>query len=276
MKKCPVCGSRKFKGNRRVGWYCPRCHYKNIPENLRKSLEGHHKADNGPVTIEQGISPYITMNSPLFQEIHDLHNNGWKFKKISGIVDKDPTPGFKGKTKWLTHNGHRVQVTKNWLMIYRKGRNKVPLSDLADRENEILGEFTRTAEEIAERHGLVIDKRPVAMGNRPEIKTPFLSGVNFNEKGIQAVYPVPSPVEMKGPDAVKNSYNLTEVLANLTDLTRLEIHNKQLHQAVLEDMRDALSEIKVNVSRPVGLSSKIKNVLGLWLAKIKPKTTSKT
>lgn len=292
MKRCPNCNSRKFYGNRKLGWKCRNCGFENIPQSILASLQ-KAKCDGG--ITESGISSQrhhyssldwqnstkdLSVNeslisSPLFQEIHDIHDNAWKFKIIKDVpVDWQRQKGFDGSIQRSEFNGHKIAKTKNWLIIFKDGRNKVPLKDLCMTSNTILQGIVETAKEIAQRYNFEIDSTPLLFSkNRPEVKTPFLSANNFYEDEAKAVYhPLPSPIELQGKNAVNNALNLTTLLVDFKDVMEREIHNKQLHQNVLNEMSLTLKDIRDNVSKPEGLSAKIRNNFGLWLAKVKSKT----
>lgn len=289
MKRCPNCNSKKIRGSKEVGFKCP-CGFETLPMN--------HNPDNGGVTIDTRISPYIInkspldwqnstigsslKNSPLFGKVHDLHNNAYKFRITRDAeVDWPRQPGFKGKRYMISYKGMKIHKTVTWLIIYNEGRNRVPLRDLNETSVHILQGLSNLAKEIASKYGFEIDPSPLtASKNRPEVKTPFVSALKFIEPEVQAVYQPPSPIEMKGSNAVPNSYNLTETLTNLLELTKLEYQNKIKHDAVLDCMlktqektQETMEAIKNNTQRPTDLTYKIKSALGLWSAKFKIKTT---
>ena len=187
----------------------------------------------------------------MFSAVHDDHNNALKFRIIRDSEVGTRVERFRG-AKWdlPEFEGHRVQKTRNWLIIYNNGRNRVPLKDLENTADTILKGMVDTAVRISQRYNFEIDTTPLPFSsNRPEIKTPYLSSVNFIEKEAKAVYPIPSPIELVGENAVANSWNLTQTLANLTRLTELEIENKKRHQAVLESMETTLKAIESKCAR---------------------------
>jgi len=253
-KKCPTCGSRKWHGYK--GWWkCGNC-----GKEIRPTPQ---KAKCGVVTTANGISPQTTtsspldyllsskdisiVNSPLYQAINDHHSNAWKFKIIRDNLDLNlkKQNGFDGPISWIYFEGITAMKTANWLILYKNGRNKVPLKNLEQTEVHILQGLTNTALKIAEKYNFEIEPIPQVSGeNHPEVKTPFLSANNFIEKEAKAVYKIPSPIETLGKNAVKNAINLTEALVMLNENILLEIQNKQLHQKVLEDMRDTLKEMR--------------------------------
>lgn len=274
MKKCPVCGSKKFYGSPPVGYHCLKCGYKNIPESIRKRLENDHKAGNDRVIIghhshqaivinspenKQLSTGRLSMNEPLFDAIHDLHNNAYKFRIVNdNKVDWPRQKGFKGNIRVTEFKGHKVKKTSKWLIVYRDGRNRVPLKKLQDENKRIYDEIKGIAIVLADKYGFTIDQEPLLFtSNRPEVKTPFLSSNNFDEPQAKAVYPLPSPIELKGVDAVKNAVNLTVLLSEFKVAMEREILNKRKHEDVLDTMKETLIEIKNNVSLPLGKTAKM-------------------
>lgn len=272
-KRCPVCDSRKYHGNRQVGFKCYRCGFKTIPEKIRKAIQ---EANNDKVIIESSKPSNTIINSSLFQEIHDLHNNAYKFKIIrdNPQINLERVRGFKGRY-FIVPNEMKIRKSKEWLVIYNNNRNKVPLKNLDKTDSTMLEGLKNIALEIANKYSFEIDPTPILFSkNRHEVKTGFLSANNFYEEEAKAVYPVPSPIELHGKNSVDNAINLSTALVKLNQSINLEIQNKQLHQNVLLDMRDALRAIQLNVSKPEGFADKILNILGLLLAKVKNKTAS--
>jgi len=283
MKSCPSCGSERYPGSDKTGHRCLNCGYLFIPEEIRIALSHKPVNDGGIMDLTNSaisiIKPSLTIiNSPLFDAVHDLHNNAYKFRILQDNPDLDlpRQPGFKGRLFCFEFNGCKIKKSSKWLIIYKDGRNKVPLRSLYNTSDMILKGLAETAQEIARRYGFKIDPTPLSLSsNRPEVKTGFLSADNFQEPEAQAVYSKPGepgPIELKGPNAVRNSFLLSESLAQLADLTALEIQNKQLHQAVLCEIRDAIRELKDHYPRPQGLIERIKNMLGFWLSKPNNKT----
>jgi hypothetical protein len=300
MQRCPNCQSRRFYGNEQVGWKCYKCGYENIPSPLMqkakcdggitdnvKPSQSHHYSSLDWQNSTRTLSMNQTLiSSPLFQEIHDLHDNAWKFKIIHDAdVDWPRQKGFDGSIQRSEFNGHRIAKTKNWLIIFKDGRNKVPLKDLYMTSNFIMQGIIETAQEIARRFNFEIEPIPLLFSrNKPEVKTPFLSATNFIEEEAKSVYAqptAPGPIEMQGKNAVKNSLNLSAMLEDFRIVMereivskQLEIQNKQLHQHVLEHMDETLRKIEDNVRRPEGLSVKILKFFGLLSAKVKSKTAT--
>ncbi len=198
---------------------------------------------------------YPIDSSPLFNAIHDNHNNALKFKILKFTEPSLPRSRFKGR-KWDIPEGF---ITPNWLVIYHDKRERVPLKNLPSVADTIVQGMVNIAKEISHCYNLTIDSTPLPFSsNRPEIKTPYVSANNFIEKEAKAVYPTPSPIELIGENAVKNAWNLTETLANLTRLTELEIENKQLHHSTLVDMKDTLKAIKENLMKNENVVVEIK------------------
>jgi hypothetical protein len=293
MKRCPVCQSRKFHGSKAVGWKCRNCGFENIPDKVLATMQ---KANNDGGIIEV-VKPSYTINkssldwqnstrdlamndlaiSPLFQEIHDHHSNAWKFKiiKDNPNLDLERQKGFKGKYFVIPHE-LKIRKSKEWLVIYNEGRNKVPLKNLDKTEVHILQGLKNIALEISQKYNFEIESIPIPLAsNRPEVKTGFLSANNFYEEEAKAVYPTPSPIELQGKNAVKNAINLSAMLEDFRIVMEREIQNKQLHQSVLIDMKDTLKAIQINVSRPEGLASKILRIFNSFRsAVVKHKTDS--
>lgn len=287
MKRCPVCQSRKFHGSKAVGWKCRNCNFENIPQRVLTTLSQKAKCDGG--ITNEGIESHIITSlshSALFQEIHDLHNKAYKFK----IIKDNPNlqlpriEGFDGKLFIINYNGFKIRKSSNWLIIYKNGRNFVPLKDLDKTDLHIQDGMKNLAIEIANKYKFEIDATPLAFSkNRPEVKTGFLSANNFYEEEAKAVYPTPSPIELQGKNAVKNSLNLSAMLEDFRIVMereivskQLEIQNKQLHQDVLIDMKDTLHAIKDNVSRPEGLASKILRIFNSFRSAVVNHKTDST
>jgi len=260
MKRCPVCNSRKYHGNRIVGFKCYKCGFENIPQKVLASIQ-KAKCDGG--ITNEGISSQTITNSSLFQEIHDLHNNAYKFK----IIKDNPNlrlqriEGFDGKLYIINYNGFKVRKSSKWLIIYKNGRNIVPLKDLDKVDLHILEGMKNLALEISHKYGFEVDPTPIAFSkNRPEVKTPFLSANNFYEEEAKAVYPVPSPIELQGKNAINNAINLSTALVELNQSILLEIQNKQLHYSVLNEMKNTLKLIAEN-NNHVSFFSRLKKSL---------------
>lgn len=204
----------------------------------------------------------------LFREVHDLHSSGWMFKILQGEI-KGKSSGFRGGSIWLYDNGYSIQFTKDWLMLYKKGRNLHPLLNIKG-EKEMENAFDKKMEEfkdeairLSHRYNLTIDTAPKAIGKHPEIKTPYESAVNFIEKEAKCVYAqpnTPGKIELLGENSNKNAWNLTETLTNLTHLTELEIENKKRHQEVLEQMSQTLKLIEQSSKKPSFLQSIFKRI----------------
>jgi hypothetical protein len=174
----------------------------------------------------------------MFSAVHDLHNPALRFK-ILAMPNPPTAPKVKGKWNF-SYEGRSCFLTDKWLVIYNSGRNKVPLRDLPQTADTIVQGMVNLALQISRRYNLTIDPTPIPFSsNRPEIKTPYTSSTNYIEKEAKAVYPVPSPIELTGPNAVGNAMNLTEMLALQLEATKLEIANKIKHDAVLEGMLSA-------------------------------------
>ena len=209
---------------------------------------------------------YPIESSPMFNAIHDMHNNALKFK-VSGAVDWPIQDGFRGGgIQSTTFKGFRVKKTKNWLIIYYNRRERVPLSHLSQTADTIITGMINLAKDIADRYGLQLDPTPLPFSsNRPEIKTPYKMDGKFIEAEDKQVYNPPNNyLELNGQNAKDNALNLTQFLVKNMELqkiqienTLLEIHNKEKHDAVLEgilkaqqadielrkEMRDALKVI---------------------------------
>jgi len=274
MQRCPVCNSRKFHGNKRIGWKCYNCRYENIPQEIIQ------ETNNDKGIIESSKPSNTIINSSLFQEIHDLHNNAYKFRIIRDNPNLNLTKqsGFKGNYFIVPHE-LKIRKSKNWLVIYNDVRNKVPLKNLDKTDSTMLEGLKNIALEIGSKYSFEIDTIPILFSkNRPEVKTPFLSANNFYEEEAKAVYPLPSPIELQGKNAVKNSINLSAMLEDFRIVMEREIQNKQLHQSVLIDMKDTLKLIQQNGNH-VSFFSRLKKSLAfhinsLRLAVVKEKTSS--
>lgn len=270
-KRCPVCNSRKWHGYKGY-WKCGNCG--KIWEERASAIQG---ANNDKGIIETA-KPSLTINnssldcqlsskdtslnnSPMFQEIHDLHNNAYKFRitKDNPNLDLVRQEGFKGRYFIVPHQLN-IKKSKNWLVIYNDSRNKVPLKNLDKTDSTMLEGLKNIALEIADKYSFEIDSTPILFSkNRHEVKTPFLSANNFYEEEAKAVYPVPSPIELQGKNAVSNAINLSAALVELNQNILLEIQNKQMHQAVLVDMKDTLKAIQQNGNH-VSFFSKLRDV----------------
>lgn len=277
MKKCPVCNSETFYGSKELGYRCRRCGYTNIPEPVRRSLN-HHKRQNDRGIIESRKPSLTIMNSSLFSEMHDLHNIAYRFRIIGDLpaVDLPRQKGFKGRIYRFSYKGRKIMLSSKWLVIYNSKRVKIPLKDLDQADQQIRAELAELALELASSYGIKLDPEPRLFSkNRPEIKTPFLSGSNFIEPEAKAVYPLPSPIELTGSNAKQNAFNLSESLIRLNDSIQLEIKNKQLHQATLNDMRDALADLRSYFSEAQA-SKNVSNIItkriSFWLSDLKEKT----
>jgi hypothetical protein len=244
MKRCPACNSRRYRGDQRVGYKCFRCSFDNYPKDLLKTVQ---KANNDGVIIDSSIPSQTIMNSPLFQEIHDYHGNAWKFriKRDNPNLNLSRQKGFKGNWYIIPYKFLKIRKSSKWLVIYKEGKNKVPLKNLDKTALHIIEGLKNTALKIAEKYRFEIEPIPLNFSkNHPEVKTPFLSANNFYEDEAKAVYPPPGPIELQGPDAIKNAINLTTLLVDFKDVMEREIRNKQLHQSVLNDMSDTLKQIQ--------------------------------
>jgi len=249
-RRCPICKSRKWRENQleRGKWKCfnKKCGFEwwNPAYHVSKS--------DGGITSKGFESQTIT-NSSLFKQIHDLHNNAYKFKIIRDNPDLElpRIKGFDGRIYIINYKGFKARKTKKWLIIYKSGRNKVPLKDLDKTGLLVLEGMRNLALEMSHKYGFEISPIPLPFSkNRPEVKTPFLSANNFYEEEAKAVYkPLPSPIEMQGKNAINNSINLSTALAELNQSILLEIHNKKLHRNVLNDMKDTLKLIQESNSQ---------------------------
>jgi hypothetical protein len=251
MKRCPNCQSRKFYGNRKLGFVCRNCGFKNIPQSILSTLQ-KAKCDGG--ITNEGIESHIITNSSLFQEMHDLHNKAYKFRitRDNPNLQLQRIEGFDGKLYIINYNGFKIRKSSKWLIIYKNGRNKVPLKNLDKTSLHILEGMKNLALEIADKYKFEIDAIPLSFSkNRPEVKTPFLSANNFYEDEAKAVYPVPSPIELQGKNAVPNAINLSAMLEDFRIVMEKEIQNKQLHQEVLEHMDKTLGKIEDKIDMPV-------------------------
>lgn len=275
MQRCPNCRSRKFYGSKKLGWRCRNCGYTNIPENIRKSM---HKPNNDMGIINKRIESNTIMNSSLFSRIHDLHNIAFRFKvnRFPASIDLKRQQGFKGNVYRFSYKGKNIMLSRNWLIIYNKGRNKMSLRNLPKAEADIRAELIALAKEISAKYEFTIDDNPILFAkNKPEVKTSFTSAVNFIEPEAKAVYTAPSPIELTGKDAVKNAMNLSAMIVNLNDSVNLFRQEIRTHIRATERWEKAADRI-ANVSKPEGLTfQSFTSRIGFWLSNLKLKTISR-
>jgi hypothetical protein len=201
------------------------------------------------------VGTTITTIKPLSNHYLDLHNNAFKFRILKDKPMGKAKEGFKGNLTWLTFKGHRISKGPNWLTIYNKKRDQTDTNHLEEDDNSDRENAINIAVELSQCYKLEVNQIPFRQSeNRPEVKlVNIVSDVNFHEDEVKAVYPLPSPIEFTGKNAIRNTLNFTGMLDILhSDLDKLT-HELKIHSEVenranefLKKANEKLTPKKVN------------------------------
>jgi hypothetical protein len=208
------------------------------------------KTDIGHQNLNCGDSMNLNQPQSILPNLSELHNRSVKF-----IITKDnkvtwkKRKGFKGSIWDLKYKEHSIEKGTNYLVVHYDKRTMTDENGLRRLDEEIVSELVEIAKQVSKEANFEINPTPIF--HRIEVKTSYTMN-KFTEPEAQVVYNTPyNNLEFKGKNAIPNNLNLTETLEGVRQAMLLEIKNKQLHQAVLEDMRDTLKEMRPKKANPI-------------------------
>lgn len=256
---------------------CPKCgKYKLKPSLIDSETDTTTICQCDPITSDGKINRQggdgpivgVTNNHYISLSNHyvNCHNSAFKFRIIKDSQIGVKSKGFKGNTSWLTFKGHKVMKSSNWLVIYNNKRIHTDTDHLIETEDAIRESITILAKEISKKYNIVINEIPYPMSsNRPECKlTNIRSDFNFVESEVKAVYPLPSPIEFTGKNAVNNTLNFTSMLDRLH--TDLDLLSKELRiHSEVENRANEFLKIANERLRPSPFLSPLESLLNITI-----------
>jgi len=261
--RCPSCKKdRYFRKGKDYPFECLDCGFL---ETDTPSLLMENKGITGSTSLNCGGS--INLNKPqsILPNLSELHNRSVKFIITKdNKVDWKKRKGFRGSIWDLRFKEHSIEKGTNYLVVHYDKRTMIDENGLLKKDEEIVNELVEIAKEVSTESKFEINPTPIF--HRIEVKSSYTMDSKFVESEAQVVYNSPyNNLELKGKNAIPNNLNLTETLEGVKQAMLLEIYNKKLHQAVLEDMRDTLKEMRPRKESPIlaPLESLLKTTKGL-------------
>lgn len=269
MKRCPNCNHKLYRTVN--GCYCKFCGF----ENRSTTHTDRFAKDLRYGSVNSNAIPLI-----------DYHNTAYKFKILGQDINvKFPIEKhMRGWVQqWIYEDGVKILKTPENIIVFidKRFKERIDVKGLEALDEKIRNIAIDAARKVQEKYLMVLDLNN-AQPLRKEIKLVegFKSALMFNTDKVKVVYP-DGTIEFIGAEALQSFKNFFNNMAALDKVQELENNmaefaaNWQFHKQLLLDMQATqIAMQKTLCSKPEGLTVKIRRMFGLWLAKLKPKTTT--